>query len=206
VNSIRKNKSHGVFLMDVLKKTIDLKAFIEREGPTTLRQTGMNVWLGLCPLHKDGDPSFWVRKWEEDVWTYHCFGCNSSGTIIDFCMERYGIINSYEAAVFAAEKEGIKCDASLIIRAAKEAKIKTDSQKTINLSHFVACENLRRLLRMCNGEEETMTWVAKSFSKMNKLLDDKNVNPEEFDKFREESYNRMHRMYKLSKEKVQNAN
>ena len=187
------------FLMDVLKKTIDLKSFIEREGPTTLRQTGMDVWLGLCPLHKDGEPSFWVRKWDEGVWTYHCFGCGSSGSIIDFCMERYGITNSYESAVFIAEKEGIKCDASLIIKAAKEARIKTDSQKTINLSHFVACENLRRLLRMCNRDKETMLWVSKTFSRMNDLLDDPNVNPTEFDKFREESFIRMQKLHEIAK-------
>ena len=92
------------------------------------------------------------------------------------------------------KKEGIKCDASLVIKAAKEARIKTDSQKTINLSHFVACENLRRLLRMCNRDKETMLWVSKAFSRMNDLLDDPNVNPTEFDKFREESFIRMQKI------------
>jgi len=187
MSEIRQNKSQIFFLMDVIKKTIDLKAFVEREGPAELHRTGMDTWLGRCPLHKDGEPSFWVSKTDDDVWIYHCFGCNSKGTIIDFCMERYGIINSYEAAVFVAEKEGIKCDASLIIKATKEARIKTDSQKMLNLSHFVACENLRRLLRMCDGDKDIMLWVGNSFKQMNKMLDDPSASSDTFDKFREAS-------------------
>lgn len=191
MEEIRKSKSQVFFLMDVLKKSIDLKSFIEREGPADLRNAGMNTWLGKCPLHKDGEPSFWVSKTDDGVWIYHCFGCNAKGTIIDFCMERFGIANSYEASVFAAEKEGVKCDASLIIKASKEASVKTDAQKIINLSHFVACENCRRLLRMCNGNEETMAWVAKAFIQMNKSLDNQESKVEDFDRIREASCQKM---------------
>jgi hypothetical protein len=191
------NRSRDKFLLDVVKKAIDLKSFVEREGPTTMHQVGAEEWNGLCPLHKDGAPSFWVKHWEGGIWSYHCFGCNSSGTIVNFCMERYGILNVYEAALFVAEKEDLKCDTSLIIRAAQEAKIKTDRQKNINLSHFVACESCRKLLRMVDGNEESMLWIAKAYAKMNKMLESKDTKPEDFDRFRSEACHRMQEVCQL---------
>jgi hypothetical protein len=186
----------AAFLLDIIKKTIDLKVFIEREGPTTLRPEGTNAWNGLCPLHKDGDPSFWVRRKDDGLWIYHCFGCNSGGTIVDFCLERYGLLNVYEAALFAAEKEGVKCDATLIAKAIQEAKVQTDAQKEMNLAHFVACESCRRLIRMV-PDDETMLWAAKTFVKMNKLINDPNTKAEAFNNIREEACHKMELVCKL---------
>lgn len=194
---MRQSKSQSAYLMDLVKKTIDLKVFVEREGLTTLRQEGRSCWKGKCPLHKDSDPSFGVYKMDDGVWVYHCFGCSSGGTIIDFCMELKGILNAYEAVVFIAKLEGLKCDSSLIVKASKEAQIRTDEQNNTNLAHFVASENCRRLLRLKPGDEQIMRWAAKSFSAMNKLLDDPTTRAESFRPFREEACRKMSEICKL---------
>lgn len=185
-----RSKSQTSYLMDAVKK-IDLKAFVEREAGATFAQKGHNKWMGVCPLHGDSNPSFSITLLNDGAWVYKCFGCLSSGTIIDFCMERFSLSSPWEAAMFAAEKEGVKCDSSMIVKASKEAKIQTDRQYETDLAHFVASEYCRMLLRSCGGDEETMTWVARTYSSMNHMLDDGTASAASFDPIRVEASNRM---------------
>ena len=46
-------------------------------------------YRGLCPLHDEKTPSFFVNR-EKRVW--HCFGCEESGNVISFLMK----INNYD--------------------------------------------------------------------------------------------------------------
>jgi DNA primase len=192
---MKHNKSHSMYLIDLVKKTIDLKSFVERNGATVLKPEGNDRWKGICPLHKDGDPSFFVSKGNDGVWIYHCFGCSSGGTILDFCMELKGITNVYEAAIFAAQSEGLNCDSSLILKAAREAKIQTNKQNEVNLAHFVACENCRRLLRVCNNDKRILSWIAQSFQSMNELLDKQSVQADDFRMFREIASNKINMIH-----------
>ncbi|MCC6785073.1 MAG: DNA primase, partial [Planctomycetes bacterium] len=45
-----------------------------------LRPTGRR-FMGRCPFHSDDRPSFVVYP---DTRSYYCFGCGSSGDVIDF--------------------------------------------------------------------------------------------------------------------------
>jgi len=199
----RMMRSQSAYLIDVVKRMIDLKGFIEREAGTTFLAAGRNQWKSTCPLHKDGNPSFSVTLEDDGVWVYHCFGCNSGGTIIDFCMELHCIPNAQGAAVFAAKKEGIKCDEHLISVAMKEARVKTDEQHETDLAHFVTCDNCRRLLRACEGDEETMAWVASAYKEMDKLLDNPATVKVSFEPFQSES---SRRLAELISKKQENAN
>ncbi len=38
---------------------------------------------GLCPFHAEKDPSFTVNEGKQ---FFHCFGCGSHGSVIDFVM------------------------------------------------------------------------------------------------------------------------
>jgi len=49
---------------------------------TKLKKSGSEQ-VGLCPFHKDNNPSFTVYT-EEGVQRYKCFGCDVSGDVIDF--------------------------------------------------------------------------------------------------------------------------
>jgi hypothetical protein len=63
-----------------LKERIDLAKFAC--GYTRLRRSGKQL-VGLCPLHSERHPSFYVHP-ERRIW--FCFGCNRGGDLFDFVM------------------------------------------------------------------------------------------------------------------------
>nr|WP_181009986.1 MULTISPECIES: DNA primase [unclassified Ornithinimicrobium] len=68
------------------KQALKDKASIEdvvREH-VTLRSAGVGALKGLCPFHDEKTPSFNVRP---ALGTYHCFGCEEGGDVIDFMMK-----------------------------------------------------------------------------------------------------------------------
>lgn len=74
------------------KKIIDFeeKLFVAKEKPlyeiaqnhTRLSKTGES-YKGLCPLHEEKTPSFYVH---EETNRFRCFGCNEGGDVITFIM------------------------------------------------------------------------------------------------------------------------
>lgn len=52
----------------------------EVQKHTKLRRSG-NQWTGLCPLHNEKSPSFFVSTEKE---RFKCHGCGASGDVIDF--------------------------------------------------------------------------------------------------------------------------
>ncbi len=173
------------YLYDAVKK-IDLKAFVERESGARLENKGKNSWVGICPFHKDSEPSFFVTQYHNGVWVYKCFGCQSKGTIIDYCVEKFDLSSPHEAVVLIAEKEGIKCDESLIIKTLKEAKIQIDKKNELDIAHYVASCVCRKILRQFKDNQYVTSWVAKSYDKMNKILDNEKSLPLEFSKISNE--------------------
>jgi len=61
-------------------------------------------YVGLCPFHKEKNPSFYV---DPDKGVYHCFGCGASGNAITFLAEIEGISKA-EALSLLAEEFGIE--------------------------------------------------------------------------------------------------
>jgi DNA primase catalytic core len=61
-------------------------------------------YVGLCPFHKEKNPSFYV---DPDKGVYHCFGCGASGNVITFLAEIEGISKA-EALSLLAEEFGIE--------------------------------------------------------------------------------------------------
>jgi DNA primase len=70
-----------------------------------LRRTGNN-WVGLCPFHSDGKPSFSVNP---DKGFYYCFGCREGGNAVSYLMKQRGM--SYvEALESLASQTGIELE------------------------------------------------------------------------------------------------
>lgn len=63
-------------------KQIPIVPFIERW--VKLKRQGQN-FVGLCPFHQEKSPSFNVNG---NKGFFHCFGCGTSGSIIDFVMRQ----------------------------------------------------------------------------------------------------------------------
>jgi len=69
---------------EAIRERIDLVEFIS--GYTTLKRCGKN-YKGLCPLHKEKTPSFYVNP--DKGW--YCHGCNKGGDVFTFVMETEGV-------------------------------------------------------------------------------------------------------------------
>jgi hypothetical protein len=67
-----------------LKSKTNLCAFVARF--TALRRSGRQ-FVGLCPLHAERDPSFYVNP-EKQV--FYCFGCGAGGDVFAFVMRVAG--------------------------------------------------------------------------------------------------------------------
>ena len=68
----------------------------------TLKKSGRNH-LGLCPFHSEKTPSFTVN---EEKGIYHCFGCQSGGSVFHFLMN-YDRLTFPEAVERVAKRYGI---------------------------------------------------------------------------------------------------
>ena len=51
---------------------------------TELEESGENRYRGLCPFHRETQPSFTVYN---DTNSFYCFGCGRGGDVINFVME-----------------------------------------------------------------------------------------------------------------------
>lgn len=83
-----------------VKERTDLVALIGEN--VRLTRAGRS-WKGLCPFHKEKSPSFHVSP---DRGFFHCFGCQESGSAVDFVMKVHGL-DFREAITFLAERAGI---------------------------------------------------------------------------------------------------
>lgn len=70
----------------------------------TLRNAGGGNMKGLCPFHDEKSPSFNVTP---SRGLFHCFGCQESGTAIDFLMKIDGL-SFVEAVERLADKTGVQ--------------------------------------------------------------------------------------------------
>jgi DNA primase len=86
---------HSLDIQEV-KQANDIVATIERY--TTLRKSGRNYYSGLCPLHDDTHPSFFVYPDDQRWW---CFGCNRGGDIIDFAQAMHRVTTSEAVKMLA---------------------------------------------------------------------------------------------------------
>lgn len=83
-----------------LKERSDIVALIGQR--VKLRKSGKD-YQGLCPLHGERTPSFYVVP---DKRIFHCFGCGQTGDVFRFFMETEGM-NFVEALRFVARESGI---------------------------------------------------------------------------------------------------
>lgn len=69
-------------VIDRLKSDVSLVRLVERSGIALTKQ-GKDL-AGSCPFHDDKEPSLIISE-QKNV--FHCFGCDASGTVIDWVMK-----------------------------------------------------------------------------------------------------------------------
>lgn len=165
------------YIYGFVKKKVDLSSFLETEIGCKLQWYEPKVTAGtVCPMpsHSDTKPSFRIKYFEDSgVWAFNCLGCGSKGTIIDFCMEYYGFNSPAEAVLFICDKFGFKKDGNFVIDGLKDVKKKINLQKKIACAHVVAARQCLSLLK--KDYIKYNEWVAKSYKKMNKALDEEDI-------------------------------
>ena len=68
-----------------------------------LKQRGRYL-LGLCPFHEEQTPSFMV---DDELGTYHCFGCSVTGNVLGFLMEAEKLTSQEAAQKIQNELEAV---------------------------------------------------------------------------------------------------
>jgi DNA primase len=69
----------------------------------TLKKSGAQNYVGLCPFHGEKSPSFSVHAVRQ---FYHCFGCHESGDVFSF-VQKIENVGFTEAVKVVAKKCGI---------------------------------------------------------------------------------------------------
>lgn len=75
-----------------------------KENISKFRETKPGQGIGLCPFHDDNSPSLSINI---NTGVYHCFSCDVSGGVIDFCMKLWNL-SFKETLHRLAERAGIK--------------------------------------------------------------------------------------------------
>ncbi len=98
---------------------------------------------GLCPFHNEKSPSFTVN---DEKGFYHCFGCGSHGSALDFVMNTEGL-NFPEAVERLAVMAGME-----VPQDTPEQRERTERRNTLYDVMEAACAYYERALRMPEGQ------------------------------------------------------
>jgi DNA primase len=79
-------------LIERLKREVSIVDLVRRSGVELVRQG--KEWVGVCRFHEESQPSLFVNP---DKGSWHCFGCNRGGSVIDFRMAAHRL--SFREAV-----------------------------------------------------------------------------------------------------------
>jgi DNA primase len=74
---------------------------------TGLRPAGEGRLVGLCPLHEERTPSFYVFSDPEDP-HFHCYGCSAHGDVLDLFVAVEGHDERWTALVALAQRYGVE--------------------------------------------------------------------------------------------------
>lgn len=88
------------FVQEVLDRT-DMEELVGRY--VTLRRSGSNNLVGLCPFHSEKTPSFSVSP---DKKMFFCFGCHAGGTAITF-VQKAENLDFTDAVAYLADRAGL---------------------------------------------------------------------------------------------------
>ncbi|MBP5786079.1 MAG: DNA primase [Aeriscardovia sp.] len=72
--------------IDEVREACDLYDIVSET--VSLKKSGPEAYVGLCPFHDEKTPSFSVRP---SLGTWHCFGCGEGGDVFDYIEKRDGV-------------------------------------------------------------------------------------------------------------------
>ncbi len=108
-------------------------------------------WMGCCPFHDEKSPSFSVSQ---DKQFYYCFGCQASGTAIDFVME-------FDRLEFPAAVEVLAGRAGMEVPRSGPAESPEKAQRRKNIYEILAqaTDFFRDQLKQHPTRERAVTYL-----------------------------------------------
>ena len=86
--------------LERLKQRLPLLEYLRRHHWTPRRRGGRQELVGLCPLHRETRPSFYVNAHKN---LFYCHGCGRGGDLIRFVELSQGL--SFRQSVAQLERE-----------------------------------------------------------------------------------------------------
>ena len=126
-------------VLEAVKQRTDLLALIGES--VRLRRRGRS-YQGLCPFHPEKTPSFHVNP---ERGFFHCFGCKTSGTVIDFAMKSEGL-GFPEAIRWLAERAGLAVEESGTEPERREARAALRMKEDLFAANALAATFFERCL------------------------------------------------------------
>jgi DNA primase len=87
-----------------LRASVDLAAFVSQF--TRLHRAGRQL-VGLCPIHRERHPSFYVHPQKQ---VFYCFGCGAGGDLFAFVMRATGCDFRHALQIVAEFSVGVARD------------------------------------------------------------------------------------------------
>lgn len=167
--------------IDEIKSRMDIADLV---GETvSLERRGRDLW-GLCPFHGEKTPSFMVSR---DKQRFRCWGCGTSGDVIDFVMKR-DRLNFSAARDHLAARAGLRVEVSPADREAirqVQEKREKEKERQAKGEKFVRdewgclikierrCHRIMGLVRTERDLDRPQTvWAAHTISKVESVLND----------------------------------
>lgn len=94
---------------------------------TKLVKVGDGKYRGLCPLHSEKTPSFYVN---DNYGSYYCFGCKSGGDLFSL-IEHKEHLKGYELLNYTAQKYGLNIEIKELDNTNKEENAQKIEQLSI---------------------------------------------------------------------------
>ena len=125
---------------DSIRARHPLPEYCQKRGIELRKNGASDQWVGLCPLHKEKSPSFYVFP---DA-RYHCFGCGAHGDVTDLEQALLGGTRAEAAARLGAESK--PTPAIALVEGAADFLSVFDHASIAGVQHLVApiCLRWRR--------------------------------------------------------------
>ncbi|UNM95036.1 DNA primase [Ignatzschineria rhizosphaerae] len=137
--------------IDMLIARADIVSVINQRVP--LKRAGSN-YKACCPFHDEKTPSFTVSEPKQ---FYYCFGCNASGSVLDFLMN-YERLEFVEAIEALAQIEGLEVPYE---SRSKQSEAAIKRQKNLLEVMSMAEAFYRQQLRISSDKERAVNYLQK---------------------------------------------
>lgn len=137
--------------IDHLIARADIVSVINQRVP--LKKAGSN-YKACCPFHDEKTPSFTVSEPKQ---FYYCFGCNASGSVLDFLMN-YERLEFVEAIEALAQIEGLE-----VPYEARNQQSQANIKRQKNLVEVMSMAEAfyRKQLRVAEDKERAIAYLQK---------------------------------------------